>query len=242
MSAPICDLVRHDDALSEYLTTEVLSGLDDDVRDFVMAATVDEVVCAALLDAVRGASDSARLLERCVEQGLFLVREAATGDEPWYRWHALFATQLSGRRLAEPGSGRDLERVAALWWRDVDPDVAVMHALAARDDDLAGEIAAAVWLDLVLAGRGDTARRIATAVPNSVPQAAELHLAKAFVAAEQGAIDVARVELGAARSVADRLAASGPCAVRDAGHRRRAVRGSRPGSPGGVAGARSPTA
>ena len=110
--------------------------------------------------------------------------------------------------MAQPGSGLDLERRAALWWRAVDPDVAVTHALAAHDDELAGEIAASVWLDLVLAGRGDTARRIATAVPDAVTQAAELHLAKAFVAAEQGAIDVARVELGAAQSVSERLAGS----------------------------------
>ncbi|HSF97151.1 MAG TPA: LuxR C-terminal-related transcriptional regulator [Ornithinibacter sp.] len=198
--------LRHDGALSEYLTTEVLSGLDGEVRAFVMEATVDERVCASLLDAVRGASDSAQLLERCVEQGLFLVREAATDGEPWFRWHALFAAQLRDRRLAEPGSGRELERRAASWWRDVDPDVAVTHALAARDDELAGEIAAAAWLELVLAGRGETARRIAAAVPDGVSQAAELHLAMAFVAAEQGAIDVARVELGAARGVSDRLA------------------------------------
>ncbi len=200
--------LRHDDALSDYLTSEVLGGLDDGLRAFVMAATVDEVVCASLLDAVRGRSDSARWLERCVEEGLFLSHEVVTGDEPWFRWHSLFAAQLRARRLAEPGSGRELERRAALWWRAVDPDVAVTHALAAHDEELAGDIAASVWLDLVLAGRGDTARRIAAAVPDGVTRSAELHLARAFVAAEQGAIDVARVELGAARGVSGRLDAS----------------------------------
>jgi LuxR family maltose regulon positive regulatory protein len=198
--------LHHDEGLSDYLTTEVLSGLDADLRAFVMDATVDELVCPSLLDAVRGASDSASRLGHCVEEGLFLTREAVTGDEQWFRWHGLFAAQLRDRRLAEPGSGREPERAAALWWRAVDPDVAVTHALAARDDELAGEIATSVWLDLVLAGRGDTARRIATAVPKSVTQAAELHLATAFVAAEQGAIDVARVELGEARKVSARLA------------------------------------
>ena len=141
-------------------------------------------------------------------EGLFLTREAMMGEEQWFRWHGLFAAELRERRLAGPESGLALEHRAALWWRDVDPDVAVTHALAAGDDELAGDIAASVWLDLVLAGRGDTARRIATAVPDGVPQAAELRLAKAFVAAEQGAIDVARDELRAARSVSERLAGS----------------------------------
>ena len=203
--------LRHDDALSDYLTTEVLAGLDDGLRDFVLDATIDEVVCPSLLDAVRGTSDSAAWLERCVSEGLFLGREVMTGDGPWFRWHGLFAAQLRDRRTARLGSGLELERRAALWWRDVDPDVAVTHALAARDGELAGEIAGSVWLDLVLAGRGDTARRIAQAVPDDVTQAAELHLAQAFVAAERGAIDVARVELAAARSVSGRL--DGPARV-----------------------------
>ena len=37
------DLV-HDDSLAEYLSTEVLSSLDDEMRDFVAEATVDEMV------------------------------------------------------------------------------------------------------------------------------------------------------------------------------------------------------
>ena len=164
--------LHRDDALSDYLTTEVLNGLDDDQRGFVMDATIDELVSPSLLDAVRGTSDSASRLERCVAEGLFLTREAMMGEEQWFRWHGLFAAELRERRLAGPESGLALEHRAALWWRDVDPDVAVTHALAAGDDELAGDIAASVWLDLVLAGRGDTARRIATAVPDGVPQAA----------------------------------------------------------------------
>ncbi|WP_141845355.1 LuxR C-terminal-related transcriptional regulator [Humibacillus xanthopallidus] len=197
--------VRRDDALAEYLTTEVLGSLDPDLREFVLDATIDELVCPSLLDAVRSSTDSAALLERCAQDGLFLNRESGAGDEPWFRWHGLFASNLRLPRLARPHSAQAAERRAALWWRSVDPDVAVSHALAARDDELAGEIAASVWLDLVLAGQSDTARRLAAAVPDDVTDAAELHLATAFVTAEEGAVDVARLELERARELSHRL-------------------------------------
>ncbi len=97
--------LHHDEGLSNYLTTEVLSGLGADLRAFVMDATVDELVCPSLLDAVRGASDSASRLGRCVEEGLFLTREAANGDEQWFRWHGLFASPAARPQVGRAGVG-----------------------------------------------------------------------------------------------------------------------------------------
>ena len=91
---------RRDDALADYLTAEVVSALDPDLRQFVLDATIDDVVCASLLDAVRQRADSAHLLERCVDEGLFLTREAGTTAEPWFRWHGLFASHLRSREPA----------------------------------------------------------------------------------------------------------------------------------------------
>jgi LuxR family maltose regulon positive regulatory protein len=205
--ADLAGAVRRDDALADYLTTEVINALDPDLRQFVLDATIDDVVCASLLDAVRRRSDSAQLLERCVDEGLFLTREAGTSEVPWFRWHGLFASHLRGRPPVLPEAHHAAERRAALWWQGMDPDIAVTHALAAHDDELAGGIASAAWLDLALAGRAETAYRMATTVPEGVTAAAELHLAKAFVAAEQAAIDVARAELSTARTVCARLPA-----------------------------------
>src|SRR5664279_1193360 len=75
--------LRRDDALAEYLTTEVLASIDDELRRFLLKATVDEVVCPSLIDAVRGSQTGAALLERCASEGLFLTREGRPGIEPW---------------------------------------------------------------------------------------------------------------------------------------------------------------
>ena len=74
------DLV-HDDSLAEYLSAAVLSSLDDEMRDFVAEATVDEMGVSPLVDSVRG-EDARVLLERCVAQGLFLTRDEQAQDCP----------------------------------------------------------------------------------------------------------------------------------------------------------------
>ena len=38
--------LRRDDALADYLTTEVLAAVDPELRPFLIAATVDDLVCA----------------------------------------------------------------------------------------------------------------------------------------------------------------------------------------------------
>ena len=197
--------LREDDALAEYLTTEVLGSMDPETRQFVVEATIDERVCPSLLDAVRGSDESVTLLGQCVRQGLFLTRESATDDGQWFRWHSLFAAHMRPRRRNRVARSAELERRAARWWREKDPAIAVTHALAAHDGELAGEIASQAWLELSLTGRGITAGRIADEVPEDVTQAAELHLARAFAAAERGSVDVVGVELNEARQASSRL-------------------------------------
>jgi LuxR family transcriptional regulator, maltose regulon positive regulatory protein len=190
--------LQSDDSVADYLATEVLNSLDPGMRQFVVEATTDELVCPSLVDAVRGSTDSMAALERCIADGLFLTKEPRAGDEQWFRWHALFAAHLGARRREDEARSKELELRAARWWRPVDPTVAVSHALAAGDDELAGEVASTAWLDLMLAGRADTVTRIVDSVPADVTLAAELHLARAFVAAEKGAFDTAKVELNLA--------------------------------------------
>ena len=234
--------VGRDDALADYLTAEVVSALDPELRDFVVEGTIDDVVCSSLLDAVRQRTDSAVLLERCVTQGLFLTRESGTTDEQWFRWHGLLASHV--RRL--PPHGRDVgtaaQRRAALWWRAVDPEVAVMHALAAKDDELAGDIAAVgVAGPRPLRPRGNrstdgdggagrvSARRPSCTWPRRSSRRSRPRSTSPVPSFRQP---------GRSRS----SSGFGARPVRDAGHGRRAVRGARPGRSGGVAVAGPPPA
>jgi LuxR family maltose regulon positive regulatory protein len=207
MSTDLSQALRQDDALADYLATEVLAALEPEVRDFVLKATIDDCVCPSLVDAVRGSTDSAAMLERCVRMGLFLTREQGATDEPWFRWHALFATHMRARRRETSVRSEELERRAASWWRSIDAGMAVTHALAGHDVALAGDIASSSWLDLVLSGRAETASRIVEESLAGASGTAELHLARAFVAAERGAIDAASVELNNARRASSPLQA-----------------------------------
>ena len=206
MATDLNQALRQDDALADYLATEVLASLEPQLRDFVLKATVDDCVCPSLVDAVRGSTDSEVMLDRCVRMGLFLTREPPRGtDQPWFRWHSLFAAHMRVRRREKSVRSDEVERRAALWWRSIDAATAVTHALAAHKGALAGDIAATSWLDLVLSGRADTASRIVEESLAGASETAELHLARAFVAAERGAIDAATADLDDARRASSHL-------------------------------------
>ena len=59
-----------------------------------------------------------------------------TGDGEWYRYHRLFREMLlSELRRREPGEEFRLHRRAAAWYeRQGQPEPAITHALAGRDD------------------------------------------------------------------------------------------------------------
>ncbi|HWS57787.1 MAG TPA: LuxR C-terminal-related transcriptional regulator, partial [Actinotalea sp.] len=199
-----------DDALADYLATEVLASLDDELSRFVLEATVDDLVCPALVDAARGTHDAAVLLERCVSLGLFLTREDGATEGVWYRWHALFAAHMRARRWTV-GQARvdELELGASAWWNGVDPMREVSHALTAGDREAAGRVVASSWLELVLAGRVDTVRSLVASIPAGTEAGAELHLALALLAAQSGDPQTGRAELVSARAAADLLGAAG---------------------------------
>lgn len=202
--------LHRDDALADYLTTEVLAAVEPELRAFLLAATVDELVCPSLVDAVLGTRTGAGLLERCAVDGLFLTREERPGDEPWFRWHSLFAAHMHDRRHAEqPAQARDIDLRAARWWSTVDAVVAARHALEAGDPELAAGIVASSWLGIALEGRAETVTVLIESIPSGTTHEAELHLAQAFIAAQAAHTETARVELATARRTTDRLDEAG---------------------------------
>ena len=198
--------LRRDQALAEYLATEVLAALTDDLRDFVLDSTLDEHVCPSLIDSVRGTHNAEALLEQCVADGLFLSRGAGDIEEAWYYWHPLFAAHIHRRLVADyPERAATQHAAAADWWRAVDAPIAIRHAVAAGDGEQASRIFADRWLELFLEGQVDAMLDALEQVPKGSVYSADTHLARALTLVQGGRMGDAQVEIDAAQDARNLL-------------------------------------
>jgi LuxR family maltose regulon positive regulatory protein len=198
--------LRRDQALADYLATEVLASLSDDVRSFVLDSCLDEQVCSSLIDTIRGTHGSEAYLEQCLADGLFLTRGDVSSQEAWYHWHPLFAAHIRRRLATEmPERAVALHAAAAEWWARVDPPTAIRHAMVAGDEEMASRIFAERWSDLFLEGRIEAVLDAVEQLPEVHVYSSEAHLAKALILGQRGSHDAARSELEAARAAAKLL-------------------------------------
>ncbi|PWK47642.1 LuxR family maltose regulon positive regulatory protein [Actinoplanes xinjiangensis] len=124
-----------DEIVEEYLIREVLPGLDDRVREFLLRTSILNRVCGHLADALTGDRDGHHTLQYLAHRNLFVER---SGNGPWFRYHPLFRAALR-RRLTRrrPGEPVPLHRAAAGWHeRNGDALIAITHAAEAGDWDL----------------------------------------------------------------------------------------------------------
>ena len=115
----------------DYLTDEVLAGLDPDCRDFMLRTSILEALCAPLCQAL-GLDDAERHLAHLERANLFLV--SLDQSRNWYRYHHLFAELLRSRLLARDGATEvaRLEIGAARWYAEVgELEAAIEHAVSA---------------------------------------------------------------------------------------------------------------
>ncbi|WP_239070799.1 LuxR C-terminal-related transcriptional regulator, partial [Cellulomonas chitinilytica] len=189
--------------VADYLVDEVLAGLPAPLAEFVLRATVDDVVDPLLAE--RLVPGGARLLDECVARGLFLTRTvplpggAGTGPGaardrtgPVYRWHALFAAQcrvLQGRR--DPDLLTATHRLVAEHRRSTDWVSAVRHASAAGDDALAAELLHAHWAELLVEGDTALLRRLLAQLPVTLSRDPGVLLAAAAADLQDGRGDLA---------------------------------------------------
>lgn len=136
--------------LLDYLASEVVERLPQDLRRFLCRAAVLGRFSAELCAAAFGPSDAADLIARAADANLFLVRLDAQGR--WYRLHHLLGEIL--RVEVEPDEQRAIARRAALWHRDQQRfDEAIVLALTADDPALAGELIQHAALSMAERGR-----------------------------------------------------------------------------------------
>jgi ATP/maltotriose-dependent transcriptional regulator MalT len=101
--------------VADYLTTEVLDGLDEKTRRFLLGTSIFDRFTATLCDAVLGTDDAARVLADLEYSNLFLVALDSRGA--WYRYHHLFRELLRIElRSTTPDAERELHRRAAEWF------------------------------------------------------------------------------------------------------------------------------
>ncbi len=126
--------------VADYLIEEVLDGLPDEARNFMLQTSALGCLSGSLCDAVTGRSDGQEMLEWLERGNLFTVRQ--DDDREWFRYHHLFADLLRHRsRQTDPRSETGYLRRAADWYIENDmPESAIYMALEAGDYRLAADL------------------------------------------------------------------------------------------------------
>ena len=146
-AALIEHLSGRDEALGEYLASNVLDSLEPDLLDFLLSTCIPKQICSGLATALTDNRRSRSVLEEIEKRDLFLRRTDAEGT--WFQYHHLFAEYLL-HRLERDDEDRipELHRRAAQWFLE--------HQMLSQAVDhliLAGDAAQAV--DAVEQASGD---------------------------------------------------------------------------------------
>jgi LuxR family maltose regulon positive regulatory protein len=189
----------------DFLAEEVLDRQPDDVRAFLLEASVLERLSGALCDAVTGRGDGQAMLELVERASLFLVPlDEVRG---WWRFHQLFADLLRVRLQQErPERVPVLHRNAAAWLEAHGlADDAFHHALAAGDAGWAARLVERHADAVLLRSEGATLARWLAALPDELIGARpRLLLARSRLALHSGRLEGADGLLDAAERALER--------------------------------------
>ncbi len=172
----------------DYLIDEIFAGLPAEHASFLLSTAGLSRVSAPLADAVRGADDSAEILDELVRSNLLIVPLPGT-PEQWYRYHPLFVRALLLlQRRHIPTEIPALHARAARWHAaHGEPLEAISHAIQAEDWEAAGRLFVDHWLPLTLDGDAAVLRALSTQLPAHVVRGdAEVAVAVAGIELEEG--------------------------------------------------------
>ncbi len=145
----IAHFAGDDRNVADFLSSEVMDHLDDDVRQFLLESAVLESIHPELCDAIMRRDDSARMLSVLEHQGLFVNPIDSSGD--WYRCHRVVRKFLRlDLSRSDPDRPRELMIRAAHWWLERDePAMAADYLIEAGEwhelEALVWEHAANLW-------------------------------------------------------------------------------------------------
>jgi LuxR family maltose regulon positive regulatory protein len=203
----LAEFAGTDRAVADYLVSEVLAGLPEDRREFMLRTCLVDSLSPELADALTGL-EGATLTLAAIEH-LGAPVQATNAEGRWYRYHPLFGELLRAHlRYAHPEEVPSLHRRAARWYAEQGEVMpAIRHALAGEDWEQAGGLIADNWLDLFLSGRSAAMRGPMAQLPPDVV-AADPRLAVAFAGSrlQDGDLQDAERHLAIARHVRGEVA------------------------------------
>jgi LuxR family maltose regulon positive regulatory protein len=199
----------------DYLSSEVLAGLPEEMRGFLLDTCLLERLCAPLCDAVTDRPGSARTLHELERSNSFLIPLDTRRE--WYCYHHLFGELLRNElALVEPEHAATLHRRASAWHREHgDPSEAIHHATAAGDFADASELILRHWIEYRNEARLETLLAWLDGLPvETVTGDVRLCLVRASTLQEVGQIAEADQWLeAAAQGAADTSLLAGPASV-----------------------------
>ena len=183
-----------DRSVADYLTGEMLSGLDPETLDFARAVSVCSLLSTELAAELSGRPDAGLLLDRLGHSTALVARTGPGG----HRIHALLRSYLLAHlQRRSPSRYRQLEGRAARWWAGhKEPAHALRHAERSGDEALLGEVLQQSAVGMLLRGELEALRHGLTAVGTTARRAnPTLALPAAITHLERGARNAAAAEL-----------------------------------------------
>lgn len=129
--------LSQEDALRSYLERAVAEHLSEDELQFLVRISACRRFNRELCELLTGNPRAREYLDRFVADNLFLIPIDTSDDEPWYRFHRLFAGFLASRREHyEESELRKLHLLASHWFAGKSLHIeALRHAATAGDAD-----------------------------------------------------------------------------------------------------------
>ena len=167
----IAGFAGDDRYIVDYLVEEVLHRQTEEVRSFLLQASILTRLTGSLCDAVLGQTGTRAMLEDLDRRNLFLV--PLDDRRRWYRFHHLFADVLRSRLVDEqPELVKGLHQRATEWYeRNGERPEAIRHALEGDDAPRAADLIELAIPGLYQGRQEATLRRWLEALPDAVVRA-----------------------------------------------------------------------
>jgi LuxR family maltose regulon positive regulatory protein len=186
----------------DLLGEEVLAGLPEGQRRFMLETSVLSRMTGPLCDAVVGGEGSGALLDRLARSNLFVVPLDDHGG--WYRYHHLFAELLTYElKGSRPELLPVLHGRASVWFDQSGMyESAIHHAIAGEDYERAGTLISRHWFRYAITGQLASLERWLDALPeNLIEYDAPLAMVRAQMYALHGQAGETERWLELARSI-----------------------------------------